>query len=412
VRAQPRARQASVGRLPAQRPQHGELVQGAAFLATVLATACWAAPLTSALGAEAVERVLVVALPVALALQWALRGRYVAGLAGRDELAGARGRLAACALAMVLLPAAAAGAAGAVAGGLVVTWTGGALVLQRGRWAGHLLVVAAATVALAAGLPAAAVVVAAAGAVTGVAWPALGRRRAETAATTRRRGARAPGGAERRERDGAAPRTERGLSGALARDLRAGALGGALGVLLIGDPTVAWSAGAAPALFLAPAALAGLWAGHHLRRLGHAIPAAVCGVPAEHATAAGHEPLLILAGALARMVVATAALSAALAAAAPALGVEAGGHVLLGFGLVALATLLVGLAETLGRGAAALAIVACGALAEIAIAHAAGATPGTGLVVGGALVTAAALPLVVLPLARPATTLATVLWIP
>jgi hypothetical protein len=195
--------------------------------------------------------------------------------------------------------------------------------------------------------------------------------------------------------------------------VRAGALGAALGVLLVGDPTVSWSAGAAPALFLAPAAIAGWWAGHHLRRLGHAIPATACGVPAEGAaTADGHEPLLILAGGLARMVAAAAALSALLAALAPALGVQAGGHVLLGFGLVALATLLVGLAETLGRGGAALAILCGGALVEILLAHAAGATPGTGLVVGGALVAAATLPLVVVPLARPATTLATVLWIP
>jgi hypothetical protein len=86
---------------------------------------------------------------------------------------------------------------------------------------------------------------------------------------------------------------------------------------------------------------------------------------------------------------------------------------LVGFGLVALATLLVSLLEAMGRGRWALVAVACAAAAEAAI-RAAGSDPfpGTGLVVGGTLAVVLVLPAVIGQLIRPARTLATALWIP
>ena len=50
----------------------GLLLEGAAFLVTVVAIALWAEPLAAALGVDAVERALRLALPLTLALQWAL----------------------------------------------------------------------------------------------------------------------------------------------------------------------------------------------------------------------------------------------------------------------------------------------------------------------------------------------------
>jgi uncharacterized membrane protein (DUF441 family) len=86
---------------------------------------------------------------------------------------------------------------------------------------------------------------------------------------------------------------------------------------------------------------------------------------------------------------------------------------LIGFGLVALATLLVALLEAMGRGRWALTAVALAVAAEAGV-RLAGSDPfpGTGLVVGGALAVFLVLPAVVGQLVRPARTLATAMWIP
>jgi hypothetical protein len=87
--------------------------------------------------------------------------------------------------------------------------------------------------------------------------------------------------------------------------------------------------------------------------------------------------------------------------------------VLAGFALLALASMLVGLLESMGRGRWALVAVGCAAAAEAAI-RVSGTDPfpGTGLVVAGAVGTVLVLPAVVDLLRRPASTLATALWIP
>jgi hypothetical protein len=106
-------------------------------------------------------------------------------------------------------------------------------------------------------------------------------------------------------------------------------------------------------------------------------------------------------------------LSAPLLWLSPWLGASArGAGILAGFALVALASMLVGLLESLGRGRQALLAVACGAAAEAIVALAdAHPFPGTGLVAGGATVALLVAPAVVVLLRRPATTLATALWI-
>jgi hypothetical protein len=125
-------------------------------------------------------------------------------------------------------------------------------------------------------------------------------------------------------------------------------------------------------------------------------------------------PFSVLLGALGRLLLLAAALSLVLLAFTPWLGASARGvGLLVGFGLVALATLLVGLLEAMGRGRWALVAVAFAAAAEAAI-RVAGSDPfpGTGLVVGGTLAVVLVLPAVIGQLIRPARTLATALWIP
>ena len=75
--------------------------------------------------------------------------------------------------------------------------------------------------------------------------------------------------------------------------------------------------------------------------------------------------------------------------------------------------MLVGLLESMGRRRWALLAVGCAMAAELVV-RLGGADPfsGTGLVVGGLLAVVLALPPVVALFSRPASTLATALWIP
>jgi hypothetical protein len=176
--------------------------------------------------------------------------------------------------------------------------------------------------------------------------------------------------------------------------------------MLVADPSVAWSAGAAPALALLPSAVGGIWAGDHLRRLEHAIPRALAGLPAIAPPSRGRVlgPVGVLAGAVARLAAAAVAGSIVVAAYTP---VAAG--LLVAFAVLALATLLIGVLEALRRAGWASAGVGCALATELAVRHPpfAGASLAAGATVGALVLLAAALP----PLLRPARTLATTLWI-
>jgi hypothetical protein len=195
----------------------------------------------------------------------------------------------------------------------------------------------------------------------------------------------------------------------------AGAIGVGLGAMLVLDRTVSWTEGAVPALALIPSTVAALLAGHHLRHLEVAIPKALSGVAANGGAGRGlgGGPTWVLLGALGRLVALSLVLSAPLLWLSPWLGASArGAGILVGFALVAMASMLVGLLESLGRGRWALLAVACGAAAEAGVRLAdVQPFPGTGLVVGGATVALLVLPPVVVSLRRPAATLATALWI-
>ena len=186
--------------------------------------------------------------------------------------------------------------------------------------------------------------------------------------------------------------------------------------MLVLDRTVGFTEGAVPALALLPSTVATAWGGYHLRHLEQAIPRSVSGIAAgdPYARGVAWPPFSVLLGALGRLLLLATALSLVLLTLTPWLGASArSAGLLLGFGLVAVATLLVGLLEAMGRGRWALGAVACAAAAEAAI-RLAGSDPfpGTGLVVAGSLAILLVLPAVIGQLVRPARTLATALWIP
>jgi hypothetical protein len=388
---EPASPQPSAGRLPRHREGDRVLADGAAFLVCVVAIACWAASLTSDVGVTAVEHGLALALPLTLALQRLLGSRFLDRPQGIAQLALHRGPLLAGAAAVLLLPTLVLGTGGTLAGLLTISWTGGTILIRR-RWpAVYVAIVLVATAAMAAGADALDVVALAAAA-TGIAV-ALALAPSRIGDPPARR---SPG---------------RGEPVAVAA-----AIGVGLGVVLVLDRSVSWTAGAVPALALVPSTVAALLAGHHLRRLEWAIPRALSGVAATGAEAGrpGLEPTRVLLGALIRLLVLSAALSAVLLWLSPWLGASGrAAGVMVGFALVALASMAVGLLESLGRGRWALVAVACGASAEAFVAIG-DVRPfgGVGLVVGGAVIAVLTLPMVAALLRRPASTLATALWIP
>jgi hypothetical protein len=375
----------SIGALPDAPPRKGVVLESLVLLVAILAVACWGAPLTASLGAGTFGRALLIALPLTLALQWALRSRYLNRPDGLAALAARPASTALTALALVALPAATLGQAGMLAGQLALIWVAG-VVFAGGWWAAvYASLIGAATGGMLAGAHPELVVAATAAACALAASARLWCGRGPTT----------------------------GHPGRWGRALGAALIGAGLGFLLLGDPTLGWGANSVvTAMALVPSTVAGLWAGRHLWSFWHALPGSLAGV----GIATGRPErvaLRILAGAVARLALATAALSAALVLAADQLGLEvASVAVLAAFGAVSLATMLVSLLESIGHTAAGLLAVA-GALAGEASVDALGlaSVAGGGLLLGASVATFVALAVAALMLSRPASTLATVLWI-
>ena len=385
--ASPEEPEASVGALPGRTSRQGILLEGAALVVTVIAIACWAAPLTARLGVPVVEHALMLALPLTLALQWGLRTRYLDRGDGLAQLARRPVRLAIAACLVVAVPALALGVAGTVAGLLVVIWAGGTILVRRGWPTVYAAQVLLATPPMALGVAPLRIL----GATTALTFI----------------------GVALALRGGVTPDVD--TRGHWRNSAQAALIGTALGLMLVLDRTVSWTDGAVPALALMPSTIASFWGGYHLRHLDHAIPGALSGVSAREPARRGLAwlPLRVLLGAVVRLGVLCAALSAGLLALTPWLGASARGiGTLAGFALLALATVLVSLLASMGRGWWALVAVACAAATELAVRlSSADPFPGTGMVVGGALAVVLLLPPVIALLSRPASTLATALWI-
>jgi hypothetical protein len=378
----------SAAALPPPPPLRDDFdAEAASFVLAVLAIACWAAPLADGLGTSVLRTGILVALPVTLALQWGLRSRYLGRPHGLVQLGRHGAALALLDVALVGGLSAALGLGGAVAALLTVTWTAGTVLICR-RWS----VVYAAGVIGAAGLMLAGL----------PALPVLGVT-AALAALAVAAALRGP------VPDVLLP------AGRARRALAATAIGASLGVLLVADPTIDWTVGAVPALALLPSTVGSFWGGYHLWGFQQAILRSLSGVPVAGPGSrnAAWPALRVLLGAGGRLVVGTVALSGLLLLAGAALDMPTSGvSVLAGFGLIALATLVVSLLESVGRVGWAMLAVAAAVAGELLVGSlAVSPFPAAGLLAGAVLALVIALPAAVALLGTPARTLATSLWI-
>ncbi len=380
------------GRLASEEPgrRDGVLSEAIALIMAILAVASWAGPLSRQVGTSVLEQAILIALPMTLALQWALRSRYLGRRSGLASLAN--DRIAICAmfllgielpLVLLLRPY------GPLAGMFVAIWVGGTVLARRG-WAlpyGFLLVVA--VVGLQADLPAypllellTAVIV-----VGGVIAVRTGGERADEPA------------------------------GRIGRAVWAGTIGLALGGLLVGDSSLGWGVhGAFPALALLPSVLGSFWGGYHLWKFYDAVPRGLQGVAIDRAHLRDRRgpAMKIFIGSLARLLGTTVVLSAVVIAIAQWTSGTNKLSLFVGFGCVALLTMLVSLLESLAfvRWAliAAVASVATELLLSRLIVHG-GTVPGAALIAGAGVGVLVALPPLLLLLLRPGRVLATNLWI-
>lgn len=422
--------------------ERGALAEGVALLLSVVAVALWTTPFSRALGADVWGAAVRIALPVTLGAQWALRSRY---LARRDGLAVLKAdwRVAAVAAAVLSGSLIALGPREHVAGLLIATWVAGTIMIRR-NWAGWY-----------AGCLVAVCVLVNRGAdplSTLIALTAVTSLVALVALRMSGCGRDSPG---RGQRAGAAA-----------------LMGAGIGLLLVADDSVAWAGGGAlPALALIPSTIGSLWGAYHLWRMHDEVPRALAGVPVtqtEQVTLRG-PAMRVLASAVVRLVGVTAVLSAAVlllaswtsgttparggveAAAARAGGdvVEAAGvgavgsvtshgHVsradgsdrvgdsapsarsapragqvalLVGFGFVALATLLISLLHSLGYSSWGIVSIASGLGAELAFVTLDVPVGGAGLLSGAVIAAIVALIPAVLLFLRPGRVLATKIWI-
>ncbi|ADB50952.1 hypothetical protein [Conexibacter woesei] len=360
--------------------------EGVALLIAILAIAAWAGPLSSELGSNVFEHALRLALPVTLALQWALRSRYLSRRAGlvcvAEDWLG---------LTLVLVAVEACVAAvpgfGPVAAMLVAVWGGGTVLTRRGWALGYAGLLIAESIGLALGLPALASL-----AVLTVVTLAM----VVVAVATATGAAIAP-------------------PGRLSRALAAGVIGGLLGGLLVGDPSLGWGIhGAFPALALVPSVVGSFWGGYHLWQFHQEIPRSLRGVELSRASASmvrGPATDIVLA-ALARLIGITVILSLLVMFVSQWTSGTDATSLFVAFGCAALVCMFVSLLESLGYVRWALLSAAASLAAELAVSRWLGdSIAGAGLIAGGVVGTLLALAPLVGLLRFPGRVLATALWI-
>jgi hypothetical protein len=395
------------------------MAEGLALLIAVVAVALWTLPFGRALGTDVWDGAVRLALPITLGGQWLLRSRYLGRPNGLQVMRRDWPGLI-CLLLVAGAVAVMLGELGLVAVLLIVTWVGGTVLVRRG-W-GLLYVVLLVVVAVEVNLgvhPLATLAATAVGILVLAAFVV-----AVAGSTT-------------------------GAPGRPSSAFAAGLMGAGIGGLLVLDTSIGWGAeGVLPALALVPSTAGSFWGGYHLWRFHDEVPRALAGVPvAEADRVALRGPAIgVLGGAVGRLVATTVVLSAlamvaaTYVAAPPAAdggatrvatvdsstrpqalsaAVAAGidGHagrstLLVGFGLIALATLLISLLQSLGFASWALFTLACALAAEVAMTYwDAAPFNGIALVTGAAVAVLVAIPPVISLFLRPGRVLATILWI-
>jgi hypothetical protein len=202
----------------------------------------------------------------------------------------------------------------------------------------------------------------------------------------------------------------------MPRAVLAGLVGAGLGALLVADHTIGWGVrGYLPALALIPSTMGGYWGGHRLGHLYVDLPRELRGVAATKADEARFfgPGFRILAGSALRLVGATAVLSGACVLAGQWTAGTLANSLLVAFGLLALATLLVGLLLSLGDSARTLLAVSVAVATEVVVQLSHSSTePGLPLIAGASVAIALVLPHIVRVFSRPGRLLATAIWIP
>lgn len=366
--------------------QHSVIAEGVTLVLLILSVAAWAGPIRRALGPDVLADAIRVALPIAVALQWGLRSRYLSRPDGLACLA--RDWIGVCLVGLLsVVPLLLIPGWGAIAAMLIAVWVGGSVVTIRGWGPIYAAVLVVGTVAMGRGLDPYAVL----GALVAITL-LMG------VAAVRTSSARKPGRA-----------------GRMRRALPAALIGGLIGLLLVMDPTLGWGVhGLHPAIALLPSTIGSFWGGYYLWNFYEAIPRGMRGVSLGGASrAAFSDPAMsIFVGAIVRLVLATVVLSAVVIA----LGRWTEGtdslSVFVAFGLVGLVCLLIGLLEALTLQWAALLSAAVALTTELAwhnVVHS--STPGAALAIGAAAGVVVSLPLLLVRLMRSGRVLATTLWI-
>lgn len=361
--------------------------EAVALVLSILSVAAWAGPLSDDLGGHVLERAIRVALPIAVALQWGLRSRYLSRRHGLALLAHQGVVRLAAAVLIIELPLVSLSPWGPIAAMLVAVWVAGTVLSRRGWGLLYAAALVAATAALDHGLSAYAVLGTLTGATAVLCVIAVLSRRQ--------------------------PTDDR--AGALSRAMLAALLGGGIGVLLVADPTLGWGVhGVHPAIALVPSVIGSFWGGYHLWQLYAAIPLGLRGVPLDGASRVrmADPAMKVFVGAIARLLGATAVLSVAVIA----LGHWTRGtdalSVFIAFGVVALFSMLVSLMESLSLASSAVVVVAIALVAELSWPTIGPwLAAGSALAVGGCVGVLLALPPLVLLLSRSGRVLATALWI-
>lgn len=358
-----------------------------ALVLSILSVAAWASPLSIRFGAHPLAQAIRVSLPVAIAVQWMLRSRYLSRRHGLSLLARDAIPLSALML-LIDLPLICTVSWGPLAALMITIWAAGTILTRRGWGLVYAAVLAGGTVALR-DLGDPYLPLSALACITTLLCAA--------ALLTRRTGT-----------------DER--SGGVSRALLAGTLGGGLGLLLVADPSLGWGVrGSYPALALLPAVLGSFWGGYHLWDLYEAIPRGLRGVPLDHASRVGlGDPAMrVFAGAVARLITTATVLSAALLLLPGSwIGGTDAVSVFMAFGAVSLTSMVVSLMESLSLQRVALIGLATALATEAAVQYLAHwRIPGAALAAGASAGLILTVPPMVGLLARSGRVLATTMWI-
>jgi hypothetical protein len=371
----------------ADSDQQSVVAEGLTLVLLILSVAAWATPIRRHLGPHVLSHAIRVALPIAVALQWGLRSRYLGRPDGLACLARDGVLFWAAALALISVPLIFLSGWGPVAALLIPIWVGGTVLTRRGWGLVYAGVLVICTIALDQGLEPYAVL----GSLTAITLlMCLAGIRTRARQTDAR-------------------------SGSVRRAVVAALIGGMIGVLLVGDPSLAWGVhGVHPAIALLPSVIGSFWGGYYLWNFYDAVPRGLRGVSLERASrVAFSDPAMsIFVGAVARLLAATVVLSAVVAALGGLTHGSDALSVFVAFGCVGTVSMLIGMLEAFSLQTPAL-IAAGAALAtelawnDLVHAHASGAALAVGATVGVILT----LPPLMVRLIRSGRVLATTLWI-